>query len=122
MASNTRKAVFGPAGQSSRSPLPTRFTLKEVQAAADWLPVTSSNVKAICYRPDLGDGDDRWGLGVWFAPQKNGKPTGKQTVYWYNVSYEVYQAMKHAPSKGTFVHAVLIARGYPVSGPHPPGG
>lgn len=106
--------IIGPASR-------TRLKLQEMEEASDWYSgFTSSNVKAICWR--AGEGGRGTGLGVWFDPKdKNGVSTGKQVVYWYPAAtYDVYLSVKHAPSKGEAVHAIVIRR-YPHLGPFEPG-
>lgn len=94
----------------------------EEKVATDWLMVDSSNVKAICYRPGRR-GEKQTGLGIWFAPKnkRTGRSTGKESVYFYpSASFEIYQDMKSASSKGKYVHQVIIPN-FPHDGPYPPG-
>lgn len=93
----------------------TKFEEQQIKEAANWLSVSSSNVKAICWRKNTGDGP-RHGLGVWFAPEK-----GKQAVYWYHAPFSVFQSMRVAKSKGKFVHRFLIPNYPNPAGPYQPG-
>jgi len=99
---------------------PTKLQLLEMQASSSWLPVNSSNVRAICWRPEQTS-DKKSGLGIWFAPKaKSGKKT-QQSVYFYpSADFEVYVAMRSATSKGQFIHQVVVPK-YPHIGPYPPG-
>lgn len=100
----------------------SKFDQRDIKAAEDWLPVDSSNVKAICWRLE-GEGR-RHGLGVWFAPvdKKTGKRRGAETTYWYPAApFEEYKAMRSAASKGTYLHEHIIGK-YPHVGPFGAGG
>lgn len=80
---------------------------KDAQDAAAWHYVSSSNVKAVCWREDRG-------LMVWFDPKDaKGKSTGKETMYCYGgAPRTVLGRMLEATSKGEFLHQVVI-RQYP---------
>jgi hypothetical protein len=82
---------------------------QEMQQAASWTPVSSSNVKGICWRPNTGKGEPH-GLGVWFL---------SGGVYWYDVPFDTYKAMLASGSKGQFVNENL--KSLPFDGPHRPG-
>lgn len=93
----------------------TTLKAKAMEAAASWQTVSSSNVKAICWREDKKDGKPH-GLGVWFAPS-----SGKETLYFYKgAPYELFVEMRGASSKGVFVHQRLKGK-FETDGPYPPG-
>jgi hypothetical protein len=79
--------------------------------AANWKPVTSSNLHSVAYFLDLA-GEPV--LGVRFSPQG----AARITEYRYQaVPLSVYQDMLSATSKGRYTHASLIGR-FACTGPY----
>ena len=95
----------------------TRLDAGDMQAADRWLEVSSSNVRAIRWRPSADDDGGRGGLGIWFSPEN-----GPDSTYWYGTAtYDVYEQMRAYPSKGRFIHEVLLKSHSHTAGPLPGG-
>lgn len=83
----------------------------------EWVPVTSSNVEAVCYFTT----PQGWGvIGVMYKAKGN----SPRTIYHYTrfgpggTSPQMYRAFLDAPSKGKFRHQYLTPEnGYAVDGP-----
>lgn len=91
-------------GQLHRAQAASRTRAIELADAAAWHPVTSSNIRAVCWR-SVGK---QTGLGVWFL---------SGTSYFYpSAPHDVYVAMMAAPSKGKYLNGVVIPN-YPHVGP-----
>lgn len=103
------KPFFNKDGRLVHSDSITRAKAAEIQKAADWTAVSSSNIGYVCWRADDKD-NDHHGLGVWFAPKnKKGKSTGQETVYWYETApYSVYLGLLSATSPGSYLNENVI--------------
>ena len=88
----------------------TKYQAARMQEATNWASVKSSNIKYICWKPEVeGDGGKN-GLGVWFK----GDP---EKIYYYpSADHDVFSAMLKAPSKGKFLNSVVIPN-HPHLGP-----
>jgi hypothetical protein len=93
--------------------------LKTLRDADGWRLVTSSNIKALRWRPPFEGDNGRSGLGVWFAPTNaDGKPSGKETIYWLSgVPFDEYAKMLTSASKGKFYYYFVRPRWPVTAGP-----
>ncbi len=95
----------------------TRAKAAEIQKAANWTAVISTNVGYVCWR--IGKGK-KTGFGVWFDPKdRNGKSKGQGKIYFYPTApFEIFLGIKRAGSPGKFLNDAVIGK-YASEGPYP---
>lgn len=116
MPTNPKDRKYFTGGKLTTAPPVPKIERKDRKDAEPWRYVAgSSNVKAAKWTEDHG-------LVIWFDPKdKKGRSTGKESAYSYpSAPRSVFVKLMDHPSKGAFVHEVVIPN-YSHVGPSPPG-